>query len=232
MNGKLYGIGVGPGDSELITLKALRIIKETDIIAVPGENPREAAAYKIAEGAWKEIDNKNVIAINMPMTKDAVILKQNHQKGADRIEQYLKQGKSVAFLTLGDPTIYSTYMYLHKIIAEKGYETEIISGITSFCATAARLNMDLSEMSEAIHIIPATYNADKMDEVMAFDGTKVLMKTGKKMNKIKDGIIKSGNKAVMVENCGMPNEKVYRSVEEIPDNAGYYSLIIVKEKKQ
>ena len=70
MNGKLYGIGVGPGDSELITLKALRIIKETDIIAVPGENPREAAAYKIAEGAWKEIDNKNVIAINMPMTKD------------------------------------------------------------------------------------------------------------------------------------------------------------------
>ncbi len=231
MSGKLYGIGVGPGDPELLTIKALRIVKESEIIAVPGENPKEAVAYKIVEGAWKEISEKTLVPIPMPMTKDPVILKQNHINGADKVEEYLKQGKDVAFLTLGDPTVYSTYMYVHKIIAERGYETQIVSGITSFCAVAARLNMDLAETSQLLHIIPATYNADNIEDVLALPGTKVLMKSGKKMGKVKEGILKSKNKSVMIENCGMADEKIYTKAEEIPENAGYYSLIIVKEDK-
>ena len=142
---------------------------------------------------------------------------------------YLKEGKNVVFLTLGDTTVYSTYLYVHKRILERGYEAEIVSGITSFCAVAARLNMGLVEADQPLHVIPATYKAQEMDEILKLPGTKVLMKTGKKMKQVKESIEKSGQKAVMIENCGMPSEKIYRSAEEIPEDSGYYSLIIVKE---
>lgn len=229
MKGKLYGVGVGPGDPELLTLKALRLIKENDVIAVPGKDILNSVAYQIVKGAYKELDRKILIPVLMPMTKDPQVLKANHDKGADLVEAYLKEGKNVIFLTLGDATVYSTYLYVHKRILERGYEAEIVSGITSFCAVAARLNMGLVETDQPLHVIPATYKAQEMDEILELPGTKVLMKTGKKMKQVKDSIQRSGQKAVMIENCGMPSEKIYRSAEEIPEDSGYYSLIIVKE---
>lgn len=139
MKGKLFGLGVGPGDPELLTIKALRIIKESDVIAVPGNDIKGSVAYQIVKGVYEELDNKNLIPVAMPMTKDPKVLEENHKKAADNVERYLKEGKQVAFLTLGDPTVYSTYLYVHKRILERGYEAEIVSGITSFCAVAAEI---------------------------------------------------------------------------------------------
>ncbi len=229
MQGKLYGVGVGPGDPELLTLKALRLIKENEVIAVPGKDIQASVAYQIVKGAYEDLDKKTLIPVAMPMTKDPQVLKTNHDKAADQVEDYLREGKNVVFLTLGDTTVYSTYLYVHKRILERGYEAEIVSGITSFCAVAARLNMGLVEADQPLHVIPATYKAQEMEEILKIPGTKVLMKTGKKMKQVKESIEKSGQKAVMIENCGMPSEKIYRSVEEIPEDSGYYSLIIVKE---
>ena len=229
MQGKLYGVGVGPGDPELLTLKALRLIKDNEVIAVPGKEIQASVAYQIVKGAYEELDEKTLIPVAMPMTKDPQVLKANHDKAADQVESYLKEEKNVVFLTLGDTTVYSTYLYVHKRILERGYEAEIVSGITSFCAVAARLNMGLVEADQPLHVIPATYKAQEMDEILKLPGTKVLMKTGKKMKQVKESIEKSGQKAVMIENCGMPSEKIYRSAEEIPEDSGYYSLIIVKE---
>ena len=229
MQGKLYGVGVGPGDPEFLTLKALRLIKENEIIAVPGKDIRASVAYQIVKGAYEDLDKKTLIPVAMPMTKDPQVLKANHDKAADQVEDYLREGKNVVFLTLGDTTVYSTYLYVHKRILERGYGAEIVSGITSFCAVAARLNMGLVEADQPLHVIPATYKAQEMDEILKLPGTKVLMKTGKKMKQVKESIEKSGQKAVMIENCGMPSEKIYRSAEEIPEDSGYYSLIIVKE---
>lgn len=229
MKGKLFGLGVGPGDPELLTIKALRIIQESDVIAVPGNKPEDSVAYEIVKGVFPGLNRKRLLPIAMPMTKDPAVLEANHNKGADDIETCLKEGQQVAFLTLGDPTVYSTYLYVHKRICERGYEAEIISGITSFCAVAARLNMGLVEMAEPLHVIPATYKAEEMDQVLKLPGTKVLMKTGRKLESVRESILKSGQRAVMIENCGMPSEKVYKNAEEIPRQAGYYSLIIVKE---
>ncbi|NCB91042.1 MAG: precorrin-2 C(20)-methyltransferase [Clostridia bacterium] len=231
MQGKLFGLGVGPGDPELLTIKALRLIKENDVIAVPGNEIKESVAYKIVKGVYEELDTKQLISVAMPMTKDKAVLEANHQKAADDVTQYLKQGKNVVFLTLGDPTVYSTYLYVHKRVINMGYEAEIVSGITSFCAVAARLNMGLVEMAEPLHVIPATYKAEQMDEVLKLPGTKVLMKTGKKMKDVRESILRSGQNAVMIENCGMPEEKIYWKEEDIPESAGYYSLIIVKENQ-
>ena len=136
MAAKLYGIGVGPGDPELLTLKALRIIKESDVIALPGEVAKDTVAYKIVAGIYNELSHKELLAVPMPMTKDPVKLQESHDNGAKLIEEHLKAGRQVAFLTLGDPTVYSTYLYVHKRLQEMGYEVEILSGITSFCAVA------------------------------------------------------------------------------------------------
>lgn len=227
MRGKLYGIGVGPGDPELITLKALRLTKEADVIAFPGEIPQETVAYKIMKGAYPEIDEKRFISVFMPMTKDPDQLEHYHAQGTEILKKELDQGNNVVFLTLGDPTVYSTYIYVHKRIGALGYDTEIISGIPSFCAAAARFNEGLVEKAEMLHVIPASY---QIEEALKLPGTRVLMKAGRKMKAVKEMMRAFDEDGMMVENCGMPDEKVYRNVDEIPDNAGYYSLIIVKDK--
>lgn len=229
MKGKLYGVGVGPGDPELLTLKAVRLIRKADLIAVPGKDvnalPSESIAYKIALGACHEISEKCAVTVLMPMTKDKSKLDAAHSNGASAIAGYLENGKNVVFLTLGDPTVYSTYIYVHKKVIEMGYEAEIVNGIPSFCAVAARLNMGLAEQSDQIHIIPASYSPE---EALNFSGTKVFMKAGKNIKKVREILLSANADCIMIENCGMEDEKVYMTAKEIPDTAGYYSLMIVK----
>ena len=226
MFGTLYGVGIGPGDPELMTLKAVRLIKENEIIALPGPAAKETVAYQIAVKAVPKLAEKTLLSVDMPMTHDKEEMHLNHEKAADAIEAYLKQGQNVVFLTLGDPTIYSTYLYVQKRILARGYEAELVSGITSFCAAAARTCTSLAEWDEQLHILPAVH---KLNSDLSLPGNYVLMKSGKKMHQVKEILKSSGRKVVMVENCGMENEHIYRSAEEIPDDAGYYSLIIAKE---
>ena len=130
------------------------------------------------------------------------------RRGAAAIMAYLDKGMDVAFPTLGDPTVYSTYIYVHKRVQAAGYETEIVSGITSFCAVAARLNTGLVEKAEPLHVIPASY---QIEEALKLSGTKVLMKAGKKMAEVKKILLEQQIPASMIENCGMENERIYRS---------------------
>ena len=118
------------------------------------------------------------------MTRDEDLLQKNHEENANLICSYLDAGKKVGFITLGDPTIYSTYIYIHEIIKARGYSVELIPCIPSFCAVAASLNTSLCEKEESLHIIPASY--DGLSEALNCKGTKVLMKNGEKINKIKN----------------------------------------------
>ncbi len=228
MTGILYGAGVGPGDPELMTLKAVRLIRENEVIALPGPDGKETVAYQIAVQAVPELKEKTLLSVDMPMTHDKEEMNRNHKKAADIIETHLKEGRNVVFLTLGDPTIYSTYLYVQKHILSRGYQTELVSGITSFCAAAARTGTSLVEWDEQLHILPAVH---KLNSDLSLPGNYVLMKSGRKMQQVKEILKASGRDVVMVENCGMENEHIYRSTEEIPDDAGYYSLIIAKEPR-
>ena len=115
------------------------------------------------------------------MIRDGDKLKESHDKAARTVTAALEKGKDIAFLTLGDPSIYSTYIYIHTRVSAQGYETEIVPGIPSFCAAAARLNEGLTEASEALHIIPASYEGT--EEALSLKGTRVLMKSGKSHRK-------------------------------------------------
>lgn len=229
MKGKAYGVGVGPGDPEMMTVKAIRLIREAQVIAVPGKNPKEAVAYKIALAMVPELADKELMAIDMPMVKDREMIREYHKQGARQIADELDQGKDVVYITLGDSTIYCTFTYLQAYLKEDGYETELVNGISSFSAAAAALNIPLMEWDEPLHVVPAVHKTDdKLDQ----PGTYVLMKSASHMKEVKDLLRKSGKDVLMVENCGMETEKIYHSVEEIPDDAGYFSLIIAKDAQE
>lgn len=244
MAGKLYGVGVGPGDPELLTLKAVRIIENCQVIAVPGEIPEESVAWQIIEKAGiRDLEEKKLMGISMPMTKDKKKLLSAHEKGNSDLKMALDQGEDLAFLTLGDPTVYSTYMYLHHEIGKLGYQTEIINGVPSFCAAAAKAGIELGKGAEQIHVIPASY---QMEEALDLPGTRILMKSGREYPKVKKSLERSVCKpssmasaadmdgksqhVVMVENCGMESEKIYDGIENLPEEAGYYTLIIIKDE--
>ncbi len=226
MKGIAYGVGVGPGDPELMTLKAVRLIRENRVIAVPGKVPEETVAYQIAVQSVPELKDKELVPIYMPMVKDRELIRKNHEEGAAIIEKYLEQGENVVFLTLGDSTVYCTFTYLQAIMEEHGYETCLVNGITSFTAAASRLNIPLVEWDELLHVVPGVH---KTNAPLDQPGTYVLMKSAGQMSDVKKLLRESSKNVQAVENCGMENEHVYRSVEEIPDDAGYFSLIIAKD---
>lgn len=227
MKGIAYGVGVGPGDPEYMTLKACRLIRENEIIALPGKVPQESVAYKIAVGAVPELAEKTLVPVDMPMVREREKIDAQHRAAAKLFETYLDEGKNVVFLTLGDSTIYCTFSYIQHYLERDGYTVELVSGITSFCAAAARLGVSLTEWDEPLHILPAVH---KLETALDQPGNYVLMKSASKMAAVKELLRRSGRKVSMVENCCMAGEKRYFSVDEIPDDAGYFSLIIAKEK--
>ena len=226
MTGTLYAIGVGPGDPEMMTLKAVRIIRECPVIAIPQENPAKCTAYQIATGAVPEMREKPVVCVNMPMTKAPEILEQAHKHGAETLIRELEQGHDVALLTLGDSTVYATSMYLVQRVEKQGFKTKLISGIPSFCAAAAELGISLGEQAEEIHILPGSYG---IQEALALPGVKVIMKSGKVYPKIVEQLREDQLPAYMAENCTMENQKLYHGAEHFPEKAGYYTLMIVKD---
>ncbi|MEZ3487538.1 MAG: precorrin-2 C(20)-methyltransferase [Lachnospiraceae bacterium] len=226
MKGTLYGVGVGPGDPRLMTYLAVETVKNCPVIAVPAEGREHAVSYRIAAGIVKGLDEKECLNLSTPMTKDMQVLKENYETAADQITKQLDAGKDVAYLTLGDPTIYSTYIYIHRIVRARGYETQIISGIPSFCAVAARLGGSLADRSEQLHIIPSTYD---IEEALTYPGSKILMKAASKLSVVKDRLKEKEMKGIMVENCGMPDEHIYENVDDMPERASYYSIVVVRE---
>lgn len=225
MKGILYGVGVGPGDERLLTLMAVDTLRNADMIVVP-DTGGEKTALKIVSNYIKD---KEILYCEMPMTRDEDRLRISHNKAAEIICSELDKGLQLAFITLGDPTVYSTYMYIHRRVLEKGYDAKIINGIPSFCAAAAKLNISLCDKEEALHIIPSSY--DNLEKLLELDGNKVLMKSGKSILDVKEKLKSKNliNQAKMVECCYMENEKIYENLEELTENSSYFSIIIVKE---
>ena len=226
--GIAYGVGVGPGDPEEMTLKAVRLIREGDVIAVPGKDPKESVAYKIAAQSVPELAEKELIAIDMPMVKDRAKIEENHRKGAEIIKEILDTGKNLVYITLGDSTIYCTFTYLQHYLEADGYEVHLVNGISSICAAAAAANVPIVEWDEPFHVIPGVHNTeDKLDK----PGTYVLMKTASHVKEVKDLLRASGRDVYAVENCGMETQRIFHGVDAIPDDVGYFLLIIAKEAK-
>lgn len=227
MSGILYAIGVGPGDPELLTLKAVRIIKESDVIVIP-QKKEECRAYGIAVKAVPEIKDKEIIDTAFPMTNDQRSRDDLHRDIFEKIKEQTEKGRNVAFLTIGDPAVYSTFSYINDLAKKDGIVTEMISGVTSASACAGSLNIDLCIADEPLHIFPG---ADNIEEALKLGGTKVIMKGGKDISKIKQILEKdhSDAKVFAVSHCGCDNETRFYSLEELSDDAGYLTTVMIKD---
>ena len=225
--GTLYGVSVGPGDPELLTYKAVRVIRESDVVAVPNIGHKRQTAYAICE---EYLQGKELLDCATPMTKDRSVVLAAYEAIADDLCVLLDAGKSVAYLCLGDIAIYSTYIYVHDIVVARGYEAEIIPGVTSFSACAARLGMALCEGPERLLVAPVM--AADVDEILDVPANKVFMKSGRSVHELRDKLQARGQLdcASVVANCGLPDEKVFERFADIDDDADYFSVVIVKSE--
>lgn len=229
MKGKFYGIGVGPGDPELLTLKGKRILEEADIIATPKtKGDKESTALHIVS---EFIKGKEVLELVLPMTKDHKKLEDAWEDGARRIEELLKEGKNIAFITLGDPSLFSTFMYVFRPIKEAGFDWEVIPGINAPSATAARLGCGLSDWKESLAIMAATTDIAAVEETIKNHDNTVLMKGAGKWQEIAEVLEKLNltDKTMAVERCTMENERVFTDINNMPEDLSYFLTAIVRK---
>lgn len=232
--GILYGVGVGPGDPELLTLKAVRALKAADVIAVPkSKEESDSIALSIVKRSV-DLLNKETVELIFPMTKDKEVLIKAREDAAATIADRLKAGKNVVCITLGDPLFYSTFSYLIPLVWEKlpQAEIKIIPGISSVMASAAAAIVPLAEANERLAVIPATYEPEKIRDILNDFDTIVLMKVNKVFDKVLGLLSELGlkDKAVFVERCGGESQRIVKNLDSLKGKRlDYLSMVIVKK---
>lgn len=230
--GKLYGVGVGPGDPELITVKAVRVIKEADIIftAASSKNTYSLAVEIASPYIAKSVHIKK---LSFPMTKDVKEVETAWIENARQIASVLKQGKRAVFLTLGDPTTYSTFGYILKkmkcIMPEADIET--IPGVTSFHAASARMNRILVEGEQTLLITSGAFGGEPLRRTNGVDNV-VIVKAYKNIEDINKALKETGlNKdCVAISNCSRDNEEIINDIEALEQRAPDYWTLILASK--
>lgn len=239
IKGKLFGIGTGPGNDEFLTKNAVETIKKCEILIFPNKEKSKCLSFKTIQNFLKDSDEKEMIFLDFPMTKNTEQLEKSHKKAAEIIAEKLSEGKNAAFLTIGDPTVYSTFFYIRSLVEKKGFEAETVNGITSFCAAAARLGIPLCEKDRQIRIIPNSKGKIEETEIFtknAENETLIFMKSGKNLSELKRYLEKKRSEYdfefYAVSNCSLENEKTAKSLEEFDESSPYMTVAIVKNIKK
>ena len=226
--GKLYGIGVGPGDTELLTLKAARILKTVPVIFSPkSSKEKDSIALSIVKPILEEREDYKrlmIVAPIFPMIEDKSELEKIWDSASEMIGQYLDSGRDVAFVTLGDTSVFSTYSYVQKKLIG-AYEIETVPGITSFTACAAARNEALVEQNDILSVVPKI--DDRLDDVIEYSNAIALMKASRNMRKLELKI--ENNKRTTdiysVQNCTRENEEI---VDGFSKDKPYLTTTIIK----
>jgi len=233
MKGTFYGIGVGPGDPDLLTLKAYKILEKVDLVCTPkSKMERESVALNIVKQAIaKEIP---LLELHFPMTKDPVELAKNWDANTEQIVDLLNQGKSIAFITIGDPLLYSTYSYILRRVIKNHPEIKVVTvpGISSAFACASHINLTLVEEEESLGIVPANLDREYLlNTIKSFDNI-FLMKVAKSYDLILDILqeINFQGEAYLISRCGHPEEIVTKNLEEWRGKElNYLSSMLIKK---
>ena len=231
LKGTFYGVSVGPGDPELMTLQAVRLIRQCPVLAAPQTSSGQMLALDIArKGLAEELAGKTILPLHFAMSRDPAALAASHEKAAAAVRQYLDAGQDVAMLNIGDVSIYATFGYLQRLLEAEGYPTAMAAGVPSFCAAAARLNVPLTGgMDTPLTIAPGGWT----DRVLETPGTKVLMKAGRQLPALLDTLRQADmlKKSALVCNCGLPDEQVCPDLSRGQPQVqpGYFTTVLVKE---
>lgn len=228
LSGILYGVSVGTGDPELMTLKAVRIINNSNVIAVPRTSGENTLALDIVKQVCS-MENKDIIFLDFLMTSNKDELNKRHIELAEKLYPYLKAGKDIAFISIGDISIYSTFSYISEIVANKGFDIEICAGVSSFSAVSARLKRPLVLGNTPLIIMPSS--SKDFEKLIKTDCTRVVMKSSRNISKIKKETENLKLKINAVSSCGLPDEKIYSNISfDDLNNSGYFTTIIIESE--
>ncbi len=228
MTPRLIGVGVGPGDPELVTLKAHRIITNAKVIAFPAPDSGESFARSIVAKFFQP--DVVEIPIVIPMRSERFPAKEIYDQAAKSISSYLDQGQEVVVLCEGDPFFYGSFMYLFERLADK-YPTEVIPGVSSMTACAAQLGAPLASRNEILSVIPAPLSETILVDRLSSVQSAAIIKVGKHFNKVKRVLDHLGLLEVSgyIERATLPNQMVCRLNEKNLEVAPYFSMILVNK---
>lgn len=233
--GKLYGIGVGPGDPELLTVKAVKAIEAADVIISPTKKMgKPSIALQIAKPYIKP--ETKLVVMDFPMlslSAERETLEKQWGENADQIQSMLNWGQNAVFLTLGDPMVYSTYSYVMEFLIDRGMEVETISGVPSFCSLAAHLNLPLTQGEESLGVVGMTQTEEEVDAVLDAHQNIVVMKVSANAKGLAKALRERHleDHFVMISNIGMDSERVTRDIADLEKKVPYLSTVLIKKAK-
>lgn len=235
--GTLYGIGIGPGDPDLMTFKGVKILGDCSHVFVPkARQDAESLALNIAS---KHVHPEATIhEILFPMTTDKDELAERWEESARQIAEVLETGADACFLTLGDAFLYSTYIYMLRALRRRLPDADVVTipGVTAFSAAAAVSEFPVGEAKEPVTIVPTADDLDEVKRAIRSGGTVVLMKIGKRLDRILDVLENEGAiaRSVFVSHVGLVNQKIVKDLHMLrhgESDRGYLSVILVRSRK-
>jgi precorrin-2/cobalt-factor-2 C20-methyltransferase len=235
----LIGIGVGPGDPDLLTVKAVKAIQNADIIMCPASNEdRPSIAFSVVSSIIDKSKNQKIIKLIFPMTKDKDILEQTWKRNAKIMAETVLTGKNVVYLTVGDPFLYSTWIYMHKDLKENYPEMDIsvIPGIVSIFTFASKVGVSVAEGAEKVAIIPSCYDLSSVKEIAKHSESMIFLKDGRYFDQVIKVLKESGfpdNSIFAIgQDLGTENEIIRKmTLGEVNDGTlttKYFSILVVK----
>jgi precorrin-2/cobalt-factor-2 C20-methyltransferase len=231
--GKLYGVGVGPGESDLITLKAYRLIQDADKIICPSRKKGvKSIALQIIEPHLTE--KSELVEMEFPMIAieaNREELEAKWQENAQEINSYLEAGDNVVFITLGDAMVFSTYAYVLDFLLEEGIDVETVSGIPSFCNLAAKINVSLTQGEESLAVTSMTQSIEEIRAILDIHDNIVIMKVSAGSEIIAEELEKRGleNNFTLISNIGMETENKTTDINDLKQKIPYLSTMLIKK---
>jgi precorrin-2/cobalt-factor-2 C20-methyltransferase len=236
--GTLYGVGVGPGAPDLLTVRAIRTLKEAQVLALPRSSDFGASmAWSIVKSTIGSIEGQERLFLTFPMSKDPDRVRPAVERALDEIGQRLERGLSVAFATEGDPSLFSTFIYLRREALRRwpSLRVEVVPGVSSIAAAPAVTGVPLADGQERIAILPANYGVDDLVDVLRKFDTTILMKIGSEMPRVVEALERAElvDKAVFVSKATMSEERIVRDVRGIQEERGdCFAMVIVAKKER
>ena len=226
ITGRLFGVGVGPGDPELLTLKAVRVLQECPVIAYVSAGGRPSIARRII--APHLPPGRAEINIALPMQPAPELALAAHDEGASRIGTELEQGRDVAVLCEGDPFLYGSFAELFDRLGAR-YATEVVPGVASFTAAAAAARRPLVSRSQTMVVLPATLPKAALASRLRSVDAAAILKLGRHLAKVREVIVELGlmERAIYVEHASGGRERVERLIDLAADEAPYFSLLLL-----
>ena len=231
-HGRLYGVGLGPGDPELLTLKAARIMRKVDIIYAPqAKTSKESYALGIAR-QFIDPERQEIVRLFFP-TNNERVAGEIWSRAADELAVKLKKGLNAAFITEGDPSLYSTFSYVMESLADRHPElpVEVIPGVTSVSAAAAAARTPLVTHRQSLAVLPAAYGIDGLKDAIASNDTVVLMKVNRTLVQALSVLEQTGlaSRSVYVKRASTDQEEVVHSLDQLAkEDLDYFSLLIIR----